>query len=631
MALKSPTCWILNIILWLNLFQLDNQVKFVSSDRVRLLSHVRHRIQRRASVIGTFRFDQLNGRNRGRQGWNVSGCYCPVASLYCDCSQASNRVQMFVKKQRQNRNRSARKVKYRSRKKNASGSTRTTTLRIRSGCFCDRSGCRGLACSRMNGCVCNRRGRCWGNKCPSVSERSELMTSSANDDRHLGDKISPQERFLNAHYNLNDHKIYSDANIPLSIEDAGGGGGGEILLDAANLTELFNLSDDGYGESLGDHTELYHPRLTGENANMMSESSNDNGCLCESDGECHGSVCDQMEGCVCSHTRCWGRLCNGDEGEGDFGTLQERLLSQNEMRNSGKEVAIGQSVQTSSGGPFGSELLNDKVTLISDKFGDLMSELESKKGILKAKINMLGGKFGGKMKMIQPGKGEKIKSTPGQIIEDTKGTKIESVAGKEIKTLSMDDVHLLKQLSGQTIPVVKGYPIDSIVGYPITSLDGVEISSLPAEPLKIVPGNPISKVPGLKIEKITGHKIPKITGHKIPKITGHKIPRIQANPMKQVIGHQIGQIIGSPVKTITSAQIDVKKIPGNHVNSIVPSPVHTIVGNPMKIISSQGPIKSVPIHDWSISDSQMMKNPINNFQIQPMNTFMNSWMHYHRA
>lgn len=443
MALKSATCWILKIIFCLNLFQLDNQFKFVSSDRVRFLSHVRHRIQRRASVIGTFRFDQLNGRNRGRQGWNVSGCYCPAASLYCDCSQASNRVQMFVKKQRQTRNRSPRKVRYRSRKKNASGSTRTTTLRVRSGCFCDRSGCRGLACSRMNGCVCNRRGRCWGNKCPSVSERSELVTPSANDYQYLGDGISPQERLLDAHYNLN----HPDGSIPYSIED----GGGDVLLDAGNLTELLKLNDGGYGEDLSELAELYQPSLTGENANMMSESSNDNGCLCESDGECHGNNCDQMEGCVCSHTRCWGKLCNGNEGEGDFGPLQERILSQNEMKNSG--VMIGQTVQPSSG-PFGSDILNDKVTSISDKFGDLMSELESKKGMLKAKITMLGGKFGGgKAKLVTPGKGEKIKSTPGQVIEDTKGMKIGSVSGKEIKTLTMDDVQLLKQLSGISLHV----------------------------------------------------------------------------------------------------------------------------------------------------------------------------------
>lgn len=430
-------------------------------------------------MVGSFRFDSINSRLRGRRGWNVSGCYCPANRLYCDCSRASNRVRMFINQ----RQKSAKKVRYRSRKKTGNGVV-TTTIRIRSGCFCDTSGCRGTSCNRLDGCVCNRRGRCWGNRCSTMSmDRSEDLERLKN-------------RIVFSH-------------------------------DESSLNNLVT------NETQVDQTNSATNELVQDDQSTMS---NIDGCLCDEKG-CFGHTCTTMEGCFCTSNGCWGLYCDTDETSIEERFLKTKLKGLKGMKGT-KGLQIGQTWPTPS--DVG-DVLNGKVNFLTGKINSIFDAK-------KVKFNTLKGKFTHKIKGVQAPKlkGKPMNLTDSIGIETLLGKEIHTIKELEaLKKVTGQDIPVIK---GYPIDSVIGIPLDKWDGVEVHSTPGSMLKAISGNPAFPIPGVHLPKTSGQQLEEIEGFpmKIPESFHPNVQKFPGvpiknltHPITSVKGYPVKRLPQSQI--------------------------------------------------------------------------------------------
>lgn len=459
--------------------------------RLHLNYYLHHHVQKRASLVGTFRFDSINSRARNRRGWNVSGCYCSANSRYCDCSRSSNRVRMLINQ----RQKSAKKVRYRSRKKTGNGVI-STTIRIRSGCFCDTSGCRGTTCNRLDGCVCNRRGRCWGNRCAFMSmARSESM----------------REQLRN-----------SIISLP----------------EESSLTELSNKT---HPELTSNHVSKgfasnFVSSTSSSSSSSSSVMSNIEGCLCDHN-ECKGFNCDTMQGCFCTLSGCFGLWCD-KFGESE---IEERFLMGKIKGLKGlkfmKGLQIGQTWPSIGEEDVG-DFMGGEMNPLSGKINSMFDG---------NKLNNLKQQLTGKFKTVKKGKLKPL--NPTQAID------VETVLGKEITKL--EGIEALKKLKGEDVMVVKGYPIDSVIGIPLQKLKGIEVNSTPGSVLKAISGNPTSPVSGINIPKLEGFpmKAPASFQSNVQKLQGISIKSSPNQPINTIISRPVSTAQDNPLKFVSQSSI----------------------------------------------------------------------------
>ncbi|XP_025017357.1 uncharacterized protein LOC112539239 [Tetranychus urticae] len=514
----------------------------------------------RPAVVATFRFEQKPTAGK-KSGWHVSGCYCPASSYYCDCSKATTRVNMMINPRRPKsttkaRTQNKRVVKYRERVRDKNG-VKTKPLSIRTGCFCDSLGCRGTACNRLNGCVCNDdNGVCWGNNCQTAKP--------VNTERSLESPV-----------------IDPPSSMDKPTDDL--------------LTPFISLLETNNGTS--DESKLVESEIDRESRDKTE------GCYCD-ETTCKGPDCNNMNGCFCGSDRCWGRSCGGLS----LGTEEDLIFRRKkfpgfEYDNSldGKVTMVKskfenlwnskKNMMQTMGNKFGG-LVGNKVNMVQSKLngiagtkahlissvGNKFTDLAAHKGSMAIpnKFNFFDGPSKTALTMnevIASDPGNVVNSNadsigswndinllsgkPSQLSGDTKMNKIytmkmpqsdRNLNNNMMMVSSKDKNKLIDDISSKlntllvTKPSDHGFEHGVLTAKPVTNIDGKMETML---------GNKVDVLTAKVNNLITGDAkgMKHLVGQVIPVIKAFPIDSIEGVPVPQIQGMTIGSVPSMPVET----------------------------------------------------------------------------------
>ena len=184
-------------------------------------------------------------------------------------------------------------------------------------CSCDSQGCVGN-CEQLTGCVCSDRDRCWGSSCRSpLSSVNSLGPSFGSSQfgpqRSKDGSRAPQPELVDLVYVTKGRRKFKN------VDEAYGPS--ESILSRINMAHqpfdrLYPMPYYRAPAMQPTHPAIFAQQpsqltfkslILGELENASQEQKGR--CNCLPNGRCFGSECNNLKGCICDETSCYGRYC----------------------------------------------------------------------------------------------------------------------------------------------------------------------------------------------------------------------------------------------------------------------------------------------------------------------------------